>query len=193
MTNGFFSFSALQKVICGLQTSTFTCPPGQELSITKVFYGRIPPLNLTLCNQYNSPIPPGTNCIGDPTAASYVRNLCDRKQTCAVKNDWQQLGKDPCPGIPKYLKVDYQCVSKTTTRQTTTPTTTTTQTTPSTTTITPTTTSTTPSTTPTTSTPTTRGTTIKTTTTPIKTTAQTTTATTSESLNTIASYLSFSN
>ena len=162
------SLSALQKSICGLKTETFTCTPGQEISIIKVFYGRVPPIDINFCNQYRSPIPSNTNCVGDPTAVSYVSNLCDKKQNCAVKNDWTQLGKDPCPGVPKYLQIDYQCVSKTTTSKTTsTPITssTTPTTTPSTTPTTRQTTPTTTKTTPSTSTRlTTRRTTLKTTT-----------------------------
>ena len=126
-----------------------------------MFYGRVPPINVNFCNQYNSPIPSNTNCIGGQTATSYVTNLCDKKQSCSVKNDWQQLGPDPCPGVPKYLQIDYQCVTKTTTARTTS--------TPITSSTTPTTSQTTPTTTkapPTTSTRlTTRSTTAQTTTT----------------------------
>ena len=168
LNNLMVSLSALQKSICGLKTETFTCTPGQEISIIKVFYGRVPPIDINFCNQYRSPIPSNTNCVGDPTAVSYVSNLCDKKQNCVVKNDWTQLGKDPCPGVPKYLQIDYQCVSKTTTSKTTsTPITssTTPTTTPSTTPTTRQTTPTTTKTTPSTSTRlTTRRTTLKTTT-----------------------------
>ena len=169
-----------QVTVCELVPQIIRCPAGKDILITNVLYGRVPPLNLTLCNPYNSPISPTLNCVGDPTARKYVESVCNQQASCQVRNDWRQLGKDPCFKIPKYLKVDYTCIVPTTTSRTTTPTTPTTTrtTTTSTTTRTTTTPTTTRSTTPTTTRRTTTSSTSTSSSTSSTTTPTTTTPTT---------------
>ncbi|XP_052252954.1 adhesion G protein-coupled receptor E4-like isoform X2 [Dreissena polymorpha] len=123
-----------QETICEMKDHTFSCPTGQVLYITNVLWGRLPPAPSTLCNPFNTSVV-GANCKGGPTALQYVQKLCEGQPTCLVQNDWQQLGPDPCTGVPKYLQVSYMCAVPTTTTLTTQPmnSTTTTATTPTTT------------------------------------------------------------
>ncbi|KAH3700358.1 hypothetical protein DPMN_075334 [Dreissena polymorpha] len=103
-----------------MKDHTFSCPTGQVLYITNVLWGRLPPAPSTLCNPFNTSVV-GANCKGGPTALQYVQKLCEGQPTCLVQNDWQQLGPDPCTGVPKYLQVSYMCAVPTTTTLTTQP------------------------------------------------------------------------
>ena len=105
---------------------TLLCPPGKTIKITLAVYGRTHALPSSACNPYGTTIT-NFNCQGGPKPLTYVKNQCDGKATCSVSNDYRILG-DPCGGVPKFLKVDYICISPTpvtTTRLTTTPPTTT--------------------------------------------------------------------
>jgi hypothetical protein len=103
-----------------MKDHTFSCPTGQVLYITHVLWGRLPPAPSTLCNPFNTSVV-GANCKSGSAALQHVQGLCEGKPTCLVMNDWQQLGADPCVGIPKYLQVTYMYAVPMTTTLTTQP------------------------------------------------------------------------
>lgn len=103
-----------------MQSHTFTCTGNQVMYVTHVLWGRLPPSPASLCNPFNTNVT-GANCQGGATATLYVENLCNGKPSCVVQNDWQQLGQDPCTGVPKYLQVSYMCIIPTTSSKTTAP------------------------------------------------------------------------
>ena len=109
-----------QTTICEMQSHTFTCTGNKVMHITNVLWGRLPPSPASLCNPFNSNVT-GANCQGGRTATLYAEKLCNGNPSCTVTNDWQQLGADPCKGVPKYLQVSYACIIPTTTSKTTTP------------------------------------------------------------------------
>lgn len=103
---------------------TITCPLGKSIDLVTIVYGRTHILPTSTCNPYKTPIT-NFNCVGGSQSSNQINKLCQGKSTCTVTNSYMQLG-DPCAGVPKFLKIDYQCIvptlPPTTTTGTTTPT-----------------------------------------------------------------------
>lgn len=91
-------------LICQPQTAQYTlrCPPGDEILIDTVFYGRN---SLTTCNPTQQAFN-NIQCVGGANSNTMVHMYCDHQASCIVKAENSFLGVvDPCPGIPKYLQV----------------------------------------------------------------------------------------
>lgn len=98
--------------VCETQgPGTITCPLGKEINILNIIYGRTRALPVGTCNPYQSPIT-NFSCVGGTQADNYVNGQCSGKSKCTLTNSYLLLG-DPCAGVPKFLKVDYQCITPT--------------------------------------------------------------------------------
>lgn len=96
----------------GSGPGTISCSLGKEINILGVLYGRTHDLPNSACNVYNVQIN-NFNCIGGNQPNTFVQNTCARQNKCTIDpNDIKQF-PDPCSGVPKFLKVDYQCISPT--------------------------------------------------------------------------------
>lgn len=93
----------LSALVCQPTQKTLRCPPGDEIVIDTVFYGRT---NQNLCNPGHTSFN-NLNCIGGAKSNDTVHLYCDHQASCIVHADNSWLGVvDPCPGIPKYLQVN---------------------------------------------------------------------------------------
>ena len=72
--------------------------------VNTAFYGRSSEINA--CGYTGN-----TNCTLDATC--YMKRICDGKESCEnVMVNGSKIGKDPCPGMKKYLYLDYQCLNQ---------------------------------------------------------------------------------
>ena len=94
--------------VCENAPGSITCPIGKEINLVTIIYGRTSVLPDKTCNPYGKQIT-NYNCIGGSQADNYVKKQCAAKSKCTLSNSYLILG-DPCPGTPKFLKVDYQCI-----------------------------------------------------------------------------------
>ncbi|XP_060076784.1 uncharacterized protein LOC132556394 [Ylistrum balloti] len=90
-----------QVTVCNGNVKTLKCPLRMEVRINEVFYGRV---NAKTCG----PSPPVTKPCSTRSALTALRSQCAGKQSCSVTAD-PSLYTDPCPGIDKYLQVEYTC------------------------------------------------------------------------------------
>ena len=94
------------SVTCeGSVTSDINCPSSQVIVITKANYGGFG--HQKTCNYKRS-----YNCLL-PASLCHVKRKCDGRQTCAVNATNGEFQEDPCPGMSKYLYLEYKCVNKT--------------------------------------------------------------------------------
>ena len=103
----------------GTGQGQISCPLGQEVYIVDVVYGRTHALPDSACNVYKVAIS-NYNCAGAPLAKTYVQNTCSAQSKCTIASSAYGTFGDPCPGVPKFLKIDYQCIVPTTPSATTT-------------------------------------------------------------------------
>ena len=103
--NAFFSITATSRVvICTGGRILLRCEPG-NISIVQVLYGRT---DASICSLSSS-APTSTDCELS-TADAKVRSECEGETSCYVLASNSFFLGDPCPGISKYLSVEYQCV-----------------------------------------------------------------------------------
>lgn len=93
----------------GTVSRSISCPLGNEIYILGVLYGRTHDVPATVCNAYKVTITNFT-CMGGPTASTYVQNQCAAQNKCTISQAAYNGFPDPCPGVPKFLKIDYQCI-----------------------------------------------------------------------------------
>ncbi|XP_001631375.2 uncharacterized protein LOC5510923 [Nematostella vectensis] len=98
-----------QVLICAGQNKSLECvSPGSSISIMDTFWGR---LTDKLCPSEDGD--PSTDCMSDPATTGLVKQLCDNKVFCQVAarhTVLQRPGTQHCPGINKYLIVNYTCI-----------------------------------------------------------------------------------
>lgn len=93
------------SVTCeGSRATDINCPPSQVIKITKANYGGYG--SIKTCG-YNR----NYNCLL-PSALCYVRRACDGRQNCEVNVTTEEYKYDACPGMKKYLYVEYKCITK---------------------------------------------------------------------------------
>ena len=51
------------------------------------------------------------NCLL-PSALCYMRRKCDGRQSCEINATTEDFKDDACPGMKKYLYVEYRCVER---------------------------------------------------------------------------------
>ncbi|XP_052804623.1 uncharacterized protein LOC128234426 [Mya arenaria] len=59
---------------------------------------------------YISEKSPNLNCRSTSVSLQAVKSGCHGHNTCVVQADYSFMHEDPCPGVSKYLQIDYQCV-----------------------------------------------------------------------------------
>ncbi|XP_071944417.1 uncharacterized protein [Antedon mediterranea] len=101
----FFAFTKgnLKEIICEGQTHQITCTNGGNIQVISAHYGRYEPGSV-YCPHSSSP---AHSCGYD--TSEYASNLCNDMNSCSVRS-FSMYG-DPCPGIYKYMEVDYTCGS----------------------------------------------------------------------------------
>lgn len=107
---------SLNSFICDHNTATLSCNAGYSIQIRSVNYGRTSTL---VCNRN-----PTINCYSSGRTTGYIANACNGKNICRLTAEASIIGEDPCPNVPKYLDLQYDCDPIPTTSTTTTTTTT---------------------------------------------------------------------
>ncbi|OWF45391.1 uncharacterized protein LOC110457124 [Mizuhopecten yessoensis] len=90
-----------QVTICNGKAKALECPLRMEVRINEVFYGRA---NAKTCG----PSPKIAKPCSSRSTLTTIRSQCVGKQSCTVTAD-PSLYSDPCPGIDKYLLINYIC------------------------------------------------------------------------------------
>ena len=104
------------KIVCEFDTKPLTCPTGTQIQIRTVNFGRT---NSIVCKKDQT-----IDCYSSGRVTGLVAQRCNGNDLCQVSADGGILGEDPCPSVPKYLDILWDCNPLPTT--TTTPPTTTT-------------------------------------------------------------------
>ncbi|OWF47671.1 uncharacterized protein LOC110454060 isoform X2 [Mizuhopecten yessoensis] len=108
---------SLNKFICEHSTDSISCLNGYALKIRSVNFGRTSKI---VCSN-----DPTTNCYSSGRTTGYLANKCNGLNACQLTADSNVIGENPCPGVSKYLDLQYDCDPIPTTSTTTTTTTTT--------------------------------------------------------------------
>ena len=89
------------SVTCeGTVTTDVNCNPDQVVAIQNAVYGGYS--NMKTC-LYNGTI----NCTISVTRM--VKSLCEGRQNCTIMVNDELSKEDPCPGLQKYLYLEYNC------------------------------------------------------------------------------------
>ena len=91
---------------CDGENVKLECPSELVINISTAFWGVKERLR---CGSQQSFLGCGIKEI--PTTTATLHKLCDHSRTCKVDARKYTLG-DPCPGIKKYLEVNYSCVKR---------------------------------------------------------------------------------
>ena len=102
------TLNTLNQIACEGFLLTINCPLDQTIQITTATYGRT---DNSTCYS-NAEQCAKTNCMLDVT--SIVSNYCQSKTNCILTASINTFGYDPCAGTYKYTKLDYNCVTKST-------------------------------------------------------------------------------
>ena len=109
----YFSLCKTEKqvTICAGQNHSIECvSPGSSISIAQTFWGR---LSDKVCPSEDGD--PVVNCGNAPESSEIVRNLCDGKTSCQLSARHTMLqmpGTSHCPGVNKYLLLNYTCMAR---------------------------------------------------------------------------------
>ena len=95
---------AKEVVICDSENSSLTCPASWKIGVNSVFWGR---QSTTVCPAENGQ----TMCTGAPESLGIVKKSCDGLTRCDVHSSYDQVqnGAENCPGVQKYLIINYSC------------------------------------------------------------------------------------
>ncbi|XP_022594717.1 protein eva-1 homolog C [Seriola dumerili] len=92
---------------CDGQPLRLHCPRHSTISIQSAFYGSS---EAWLCRADRDPPPRAHNhSCSAFTALQKLLSECQSHRDCQLPVNHLLFGKDPCPGITKYLHVDYKC------------------------------------------------------------------------------------
>ena len=100
-----------QVTVCAGQNHSIECvSPGSSISIVHTFWGR---LSDKICPSEDGD--PVTNCEDATETGGIIRGLCDGHNSCQLSarhTVLQRAGKPHCPGVNKYLLLNYTCVAQ---------------------------------------------------------------------------------
>eukprot|EP00300_Choanocystis_sp_HF-7_P023870 c25256_g1_i1.p1 GENE.c25256_g1_i1~~c25256_g1_i1.p1 ORF type:complete len:2949 (+),score=651.92 c25256_g1_i1:1898-10744(+) len=88
------------NLACEDASVLLSCPKETRINVLRATYGR---LRASPCGSNNTV----TDCQATK-ALSIVKQQCHDKESCEVHANSKVFG-DPCPGVSKYLEVDYEC------------------------------------------------------------------------------------
>ncbi|CAH3178374.1 unnamed protein product [Porites evermanni] len=90
--------------MCDSENSTLNCPASWKIGVNSVFWGR---QSTTVCPAENGQ----TMCTGAPESLGIVKKSCDGLTKCDVHASYDQVqnGAENCPGVQKYLIINYSC------------------------------------------------------------------------------------
>ena len=92
--------------ICHYSRSVIGCPAGLVIKINSSFWGR---RSRDVCRYISI-----TNCGLDKIATTTkdIQHQCNRVERCELHaSESETYLSNPCPGIRKYLEVNYSCVA----------------------------------------------------------------------------------
>ncbi|XP_048775202.2 uncharacterized protein LOC125679781 [Ostrea edulis] len=89
------------KVVCEFDTKPLSCPTGTTIQIRTVNFGRT---NAIVCKRDKH-----IDCYSTGRVTGNVARRCNGNDLCQVSADSGILGENPCPGIPKYLDILWDC------------------------------------------------------------------------------------
>nr|XP_033341158.1 protein eva-1 homolog C-like isoform X4 [Megalopta genalis] len=106
-----------QRAACDEELMTLKCPPGTTITVALAQYGRAGANGTGRCSSYDPSSLAGDKlnhtCIW-PQSLQYsllqtVVEVCQKKRQCKFNTSPKTFQGDPCPGLPKYIEVAYQC------------------------------------------------------------------------------------
>ncbi|XP_076658066.1 uncharacterized protein LOC143362102 isoform X1 [Halictus rubicundus] len=106
-----------QRAACDEELMTLKCPPGTTITVALAQYGRAGANGTGRCSSYDPSSLAGDKlnhtCIW-PQSLQYsllqtVVEVCQKKRQCKFNTSPKTFEGDPCPGLPKYIEVAYQC------------------------------------------------------------------------------------
>lgn len=95
---------AKEIVLCDSENSTLNCPATWKIGVNSVFWGR---QSTEVCPAENGQ----TTCTGASESLGIVKNSCNGLTRCDVHAGYDQVqnGAENCPGVGKYLIINYSC------------------------------------------------------------------------------------
>lgn len=95
------SAASNNKVVCEFDTKPLSCPTGTTIQIRTVNFGRT---NAIVCKRDKH-----IDCYSTGRVTGNLARRCNGNDLCQVSADSGILGENPCPGIPKYLDILWDC------------------------------------------------------------------------------------
>ena len=103
--NKTLQYFVLGSVTCeNNRTKDINCPASQVMKITKANYGGYG--SIKTCG-YNR----NYNCLS-LSALCHVKRACNGRHNCEINATTGEFKQDSCPGMKKYLYVEYKCVDR---------------------------------------------------------------------------------
>lgn len=93
-----------EVILCDSENSTLNCPSFWKIDVNTVFWGR---QSTAVC-----PADIGqTTCTGAPESLEIVKKSCNGLPRCDIHASYDQVqnGAENCPGVAKYLVINYSC------------------------------------------------------------------------------------
>lgn len=97
----------LRSTACERESLNLVCEGGKVIKIEASFYGRIDATTCPSSIASQNTVP--TSGCSSTTALSKTQAECDTKTSCDISSSNAVFG-DPCPGVVKYLSVEFYCV-----------------------------------------------------------------------------------
>lgn len=95
---------AKEVTVCEGEQTTLKCPASFKTFVNSVFWGR---QSVSVCPANNGL----SMCTGASESLDMLRKKCDASDKCDITASFDEVqnGAENCPGIQKYLIVNYSC------------------------------------------------------------------------------------